>query len=201
MRLLAFLEYSAIFVGGLAIIAGQIYVIPKGVYLGIFVIGAGIALGGLESIFTRQLSFFSSDTGEAYGGAPAVLWGLMTLLAGAVVIGSAYLAADGSLRIVTSHLMRRPGPALAALGFLFSGAGILLMLNPRGRRGVWWTLLVRVPKTAIGLTLLIAGLAGIGLGFWEWLDPRAFERFSRNAWNWFDLRALERLWRNVFIRR
>jgi hypothetical protein len=52
-----------------------------------------------------------------------------------------------------------------------------MMLNPRGRRGLAWTLLVRVPRSLLGFIVVVGGLAGIGLGVWEWLEPLAFDRF------------------------
>lgn len=199
MRVLTFLEYTAIVVGVIAMIAGKTFFLPKGFHFGLFLVGAGFVLGGLESLFTRQMSFrFSSDSSEAYSGAPAVIWGLMVLLIGVTLIASAYVMEAGLWRTVVNHLTRRPGPALAALGLLCTGAGVLLMLNPRGRRGVWWTLLVRAPKVVMGLALVVAGLAGVGLGVWEWFEPRDFDRFSRDMWARFDLRAFDRFWRNIF---
>jgi len=179
-------------------VAGQFYGLPKGIHLGLFLIGAGIALGGLESIFTRQMSFrFSSGAGEAYAGMPAVVWGLMALLIGGVVIGSAYLLQVGSWHASVNYLSRRPGPVMAAGGLLSIGIGILVVINPRGKRGVWWTLLVRIPKTIAGLALIAGGLAAVGFGIWEWFEPRGFNRFAREAWNQFDPRAIQRLWHKL----
>ena len=49
-----------------------------------------------------------------------------------------------------------------------------------GRRGLAWTLLVRIPRSLLGFVLVAGGLAGIGLGAWEWREPQAFDRFVRN---------------------
>jgi hypothetical protein len=68
---------------------------------------------------------------------------------------------------------------LIAAGLPLIGIGALLMLNPQGRTGVVWTLLVRVPRSLAGFILVVGGLAGIGLGVWEWLEPRAFDDFVR----------------------
>lgn len=199
MRLLTFLEYCAIVVGIIAMAAAKFFAIPKGFNLGVFLIGAGIALGGLESLATRRMSFrTSSEAGENYAGAPAVIWGLMALLVGAAVIASAYLMDAGLWQTTVNTLTRRPGPAMAGLGLVAAGAGALLMFNPSGRRGVWWTLLVRVPKTIVGLVLVVAGLAAVGLGAWEWVDPRAYDRFVRGMWAQLDLRSFERLWKGMF---
>lgn len=200
MRLLTFLEYCAIVVGIIAMAAARLFAIPKGFHLGLFLIGAGIALGGLESLATRRMSFrTSNEAGEDYAGAPAVIWGFMALLVGAAVIAAAYLMDAGLWRNAVNYLTRRPGAVLAGGGLVIAGAGALLIFNRSGRRGVWWILLMRIPKTIVGLVLVVTGLAGVALGVWEWLDPRAFDRIARATWERFDvLRSLDRFWKGIF---
>jgi len=182
VRLIAFIEYAAVFVGIVGVIAGQFFALPKGVYLSVFLIGAGIALGGLESIATRRMCFRpSEDAYEAYAGAPALIVGLMVLLVGAAIIAAAYLLADGQWHSSVSQLTRRPAPLLGAAGLLLIGSGVLMMLNPQGRRGWAWTLLVRVPRGLLGLVLVACGLACIGLGVWEWFEPLAYDRFIESV--------------------
>ena len=146
--------------------------------MGVFLIGAGILLGGLESIVTRRMEFrISDDSFEAYAGAPAVIAGLMALLVGTAVIAAAYVLADGRLHSTVNLLTRRPAPVLIAAGLLVIGIGVLMMLNPQGRSGLAWTLLVRVPRSLLGFVLVTGELAGIGLGAWEWREPLAYDRF------------------------
>lgn len=198
MRILGFLEYSAVVIGIIAVIVSQFFAIRNGYHLGIFLIGAGIALGGLESVFTRQPGFFQSTASrEAYMGFPALIWGLMLLVIGAAVIAAAYLLHDGVWQSTVDALRRRPGPLLAGGGLIAACVGTLLMLNPRGRRGVWWTLLIRIPKAILGLILLLGGLAAIGLGAWEWFEPRAYERFSKDMLARLDPQALSRWWKSL----
>ena len=193
MRFLAFFEYLAVFIGILAIVAGKFFALPKGVYLGIFLIGAGVALGGFESVWTRRMCFRNSeDEWEAYAGAPALIVGLMALLVGGAVIASAYLLADGQWYSTVNYLTRRPAPVLVAAGLLLIGTGVLMLLNPRGRQGIAWTLLVRIPRSLLGLLLVVAGLGGIGLGIWEWLDPLAFDRFTNSLPRTLDWHAWQR---------
>ncbi len=198
MRFLAFFEYVAVVIGIIAIVAGQFFALPKGVHLGIFLVGAGIALGGFESVWTRRMCFRTSeDQYEAYAGTPAIIVGLMALIIGAGLVGSAYLLDDGRWYSTVHYLQRRPALVLVAAGFLLIGAGVLMMLNPRGRRGLAWTLLVRVPRWLLGLILALAGLTGIGLGVWEWLDPVAFDRFTRSLPPQLDWQAWDRWWRTL----
>lgn len=200
MRLFAFLEYTAVIVGIIGMVASRFFFLPKGFHLGLFLIGAGFALGGLESLFARRMSFrFASHAGEGYDGAPAMIWGGMALLIGAALIGAAYLMEQGLWHTTVNRLMRRPGPGIAAAGLLVAGTGALLMFNPR-RHGIWWTLFVRIPKTLLGLLLLVAGFAAVGLGVWEWFDPHAYGLFSRHAREYFDYRTIERLWRSLLSR-
>ncbi|MDH3438693.1 MAG: hypothetical protein OEN48_17150, partial [Betaproteobacteria bacterium] len=164
----------------------------------VFLIGAGIALGGLESVFTRRMCFRASDDMyEHYAGAPAMVVGLMALLIGTGLIATAYLLADGLWYSTMHYLTRRPAPVLIAAGLLLIGMGVLMMLNPRGRAGPAWTLLVRVPRSLLGFVLVVGGLAGIGLGAWEWLEPLAFDRFARNLPQTLDWRAIERWLRTL----
>lgn len=201
MRFFAFLEYMAVIVGIVGMIASKFFYLPKGFHLGLFLVGAGFALGGLESLFTRRMSFrFASHAGEGYAGAPALIWAGMALLIGAAFIASAYLMEQGAWRSTVNGLMRRPAPLLAAGGLLVTGAGALLMFNPR-RRGIWWTLFVRIPKTLVGLFLIAAGVAAIGLGVLEWFEPQAFDLFLKRAREQFDFRALDRFWRGLFALR
>jgi hypothetical protein len=179
VRLLALLEYAALVIGIIAVIAGQYFGLPKGVHLGLATIGAGIALGGLEGLFTRAMPFRASeDAYEAYAGAPAMIIGLMALLVGAALVGSAYLLSDGQWHATVQYLKHRPAPVLIAAGVLLVSIGTLMMLNPQGRRGLAWLLLLYIPRSLIGLSLVVAGLAHIGLGGWERLDPAAFDRFA-----------------------
>lgn len=180
MRIVAFVEFAAVIIGIIAVIAGEYFALARGVHLGVFLIGAGIALGGLESVYTRRMCFRAAeDAYEDYAGAPALIVGLMALIIGTGIIASAYLLADGLWHATVYRLARRPAPVLIAAGLLLIGSGVLMVLNPRGRRSLAWTILVRAPRSLLGIILALGGLAGIGLGAWEWLEPQAFDRFVR----------------------
>lgn len=181
MRLLAFIQFTTVIIGIIAVIAGHFFALPKGVHLGVGLIGAGITLGGLESVITQRMCFRTwDDKYQAYAGAPAMIVGLMALLIGTMLVAAAYVLTDGLWNSTLNYLMRRPAPVLIAAGLLLMGVGVLMMLNPHGRRSLVWTLLVRVPRSLLGIIVVAGGLAGIGLGAWEWLDPVAFDRFVKN---------------------
>jgi hypothetical protein len=180
VRLLAFIEYAAVLAGVIGVLAGRFFALAKGFHLGVFLIGAGIGLGGIEAVLTRRMPFRSADDAcEAYAGAPALIVGLMALLVGAGIVGSAYLLSDGLWHSTLNDLARRPAPVLGAAGLLLMGIGALMMLNPQGRTGWAWRLLVYLPRSVAGLVLFAGGLAAIALGAWDWFQPQAFDSFVR----------------------
>ena len=178
MRLIALIEYAAVVIGIIAMIAGHFFAIPKGVHLGVFLIGIGFAIGGMEGVFTRRMPFRPSDDAyEAYGGAPALIIGLMALAIGAAFIGSAYLLDMAQWHATVHYLNRRPAPVLGTGGLFLIGFGALLMLNPEGRSSWLWRIFVYFPRALLGVIVAMAGVAGIGHGVWEWLEPKAFDAF------------------------
>ena len=178
MRLIAFLEYVAVVIGVVALIAGQLFALSKAFHLGVFLVGAGVALGGIEALFTRRMPFRpSEDAYENYAGAPALIVGLMALVIGAGAIASAYLLDMARWHATVHYLMRRPAPLLALAGLFLIGIGILMTLNPQGRHAWVWRILVYAPRIAIGILVVAAGIAVSGLGAWEWLEPAAFDLF------------------------
>lgn len=197
MRLLGFLEYVIVIVGAIGMAAAHTYGLTKGVYLGLFLIGAGIALGGIESIVTRGMSFRFATIGvDHYAGVPAQIWGWMLLIIGGMVIASAYLMDAGQWRMTVNLLARRPGGLLALLGTVATAVGALVIFTPRSY-GLAWTLLVRVPKTIIGLVIAAAGVAAIGLGVWEAIDPASFARVTRDALAQAGLLPFDHYWRRL----
>lgn len=181
MHLTGFLEWALVALGVIGIAASQFADVPRGFFhFGVGLIGAGIALGGVESILTRRVGFrLHEDSGEDYSGPPAVIVGLMALLVGAAVVAAAYLIAEGQWNTTLNALMRRPGPALIAAGSFVAGAGMLLLFIPGGREGLVRTLLVRAPRLLLGVVLLLGGFAVVALGGWEFVQPQAFDRFVR----------------------
>jgi hypothetical protein len=73
--------------------------------------------------------------------------------------------------------MRRPAPLLAVGGLFLIGFGVLMMLNPQGRSSWVWRIFVYFPRSLLGLVVIAAGLAVIGLGAWEWFQPQAARAF------------------------
>lgn len=199
MRFFGFLEYAFVIVGAIGMAAANFFYLPKGFHLGLFTVGAGFALGGLESLATRRMSFrIATHGGEGYDGVPAVIWGVLTLAIGTLLIASAYLMEEGLWRATVNSITRRPGLAMAAGGVLAMAAGVLLMFH-RGRRGAWRTILIRMPKTFLGLVLIVAGALAVVLGAIEWLDAQSYARLVRRGSDALGLAAIQRWWRDLDI--
>lgn len=116
MRLIGFVEYAAIVMGVIGIVAGQFFYLPKGFHLGVFLIGAGVALGGLEALASRRMPFrLSEDGGESLAGFPALIVGLLALAVGAGFIASAYLLAEGQWHATVHRLERLAAELLRKL--------------------------------------------------------------------------------------
>ena len=197
MRFFAFLEYVFVIIGAIGMAAARYYYLPKGFHLGLFMVGAGFALGGLESLATRRMSFrFATHTGEGYNGAPAVIWGLMAFAIGSALIAAAYLMEEGLWRTTVSSVARRPGLAIAATGLLAVGAGALLMFY-RGKRGAWRTLFIRIPKALAGLVLIVGGVAAVGLGIVEWIDHPSYVRITQRGIEYLDFYGIRSAWRDL----
>ena len=178
MRLVAFLEYAAVIIGIIAIIAGHFFALPKGFHLGVFLVGAGLALGGIGGLVTRRMPFrLADDAYEDYAGLPALIVGLMALVIGAGTIWAGYLLEQAQWHATVQYLMRRPAPLLAAAGLFFICVGVLMLLNPQGHHSWVWRILVYFPRATVGILVIAAGVAGIGLGAWEWRDPKALAAF------------------------
>jgi hypothetical protein len=107
-----------------------------------------------------------------------VIVGMMVLVVGAGMIAAAYLLDNGQWHSTLNTLMRRPAPLLAAGGMFLAGFGVLMMLNPQGRSGWLWRIFLYFPRWLLGLVVVAAGIAGISLGMWEWLDSQAFRAFA-----------------------
>ena len=182
MRISAFIEYSAIAVGVLAILAGKYLALPKGIELGGCLIGVGFVLAGLEAVFTRQMSLRFSDYGwDDWMGMPAVIVGMMELLVGLALVGFAYAQNAGQWLTLVNFLSSRPGPVLAAVGLLLSGFGLVVVIMADRFGGKLRFIFVGGPQIVVGAAIIIFGAAMISGGTWEWFHHPSFERFTDSA--------------------
>jgi hypothetical protein len=198
VHLIAFIEYCAIVAGVAAIVAGKYFSLHKGVELGYFLIGASFLLAGLTSVYTRQTSSPFSGSGSSNGsGVRAIIVGLMQILAGSALIGSAYALSGGHWLTVVNFISARPGPVLAAIGLTLTGAGLLLIIGAGRNGSVLRFFLTGIPRMFIGVIVLTFGIATAGAGAWEWFDHRGFERFANGVAAKLNLPEPAPLWRKA----
>jgi hypothetical protein len=180
MRLLTFLEYAAIVIGAIAIFAGRHFALANGVHIGIFLIGAGIAVGGIESLYSRQMSLRLAET-AAYDGYPAMVWGAMLLLVGGALIGYAYLLDAGAWPPAARFLLQTPGIMYVAAGLLLLGLSVLLFTDPGSQRKWWQTLLLRVPRVVAAVVAMTCGIAALASAAWQIADPQGYAQVERQV--------------------
>ena len=182
MRLLTFLEYVVILVGAIAIFAGQHFALEKGIHLGILLIGAGLAVGGIESLYSRRMSLrFSEDAAEGYSGFPALVWGTMLLLAGAALVGYAYLLDVGLWPRAERLLNQNPAIVYIVAGLFLAGFSVLLFTDTNANRKLWQTILLRVPRVIVAVVVLTCGVAAMASGAWQIVDPQGFAQVERQV--------------------
>jgi hypothetical protein len=198
MRISAFVEYALLGVGILGVAGGKLFGLPKGVELGIALVGLGFALAGLEAIISRQMSMRFSDYGwDDWMGAPAVIVGMMQLLIGLALVGSAYALNFGQWTRLLNFLSHRPGPLLAGIGLLVLGLGLVIIIVADRYGGKLRFIFVGLPRIAIGVVFLVAGIAIVAAGTWEWFHHPSFERFAESAAQQLKLPSPGQLWRNT----
>jgi hypothetical protein len=198
MRLTAFIEYCAIAIGIISILADRYLAFPKGVELGGCLIGIGFLLAGLEAILTRQMSLRFSDYGwDDWMGAPSVIVGMMQLLTGLALIGCAYAQYAGQWLNVVNFLSARPGPVMAAAGLMLLGLGMVVIIMADRYGGKLRFIFVGGPQMVVGAVLMTLGVASLSAGTWEWFHRPSFERFAQSTAKKLNLPTPVKAWRNT----
>ncbi|MGD8477992.1 MAG: hypothetical protein PVI98_12640 [Burkholderiales bacterium] len=198
MRITAFIEYGLLGIGILGVVAGKLFGLPKGVELGIALVGLGFALAGLEAIISRQMSMRFSDYGwDDWMGSPSVIVGIMQLLVGLVTIGSAYALNFGLWTRLLNFLSERPGPLLAGIGLLLLGLGLVIIIVADRYGGKLRFVFVGLPRITFGVLIAVLGIAVVGAGAWEWFHHPSFERFAESAAQDLNLPPPGQVWRNT----
>jgi hypothetical protein len=182
MRLMTYIEYTLIVVGVIGHLAGRFFGLPDAVHLGMGVAGAGLALAGIESLYTRRMSMrFSPDAAPNYAGFPALVWGVMALAAGVAVIASAYVLDAGKWARVAAVLHTHYGLIYLAAGILLAGSSVLAFVDPGGRLHWWEDLVYRLPRVALGTIFAVFGVVAVAAGAWQLFDAQGFAAVERDV--------------------
>ena len=177
-----FIEYAAILTGTVCLLAGSQFVVLRDSHLGIYLIGTGLALAGIEALWSREMSLiFSGETAPRHSGLPAVVWGLMLLGVGGAMIGYAYLTGAHLWPRVETTLARYPGLNYLAAGLLMIGFSIQLFVDSGRTRSLVQTFFFRVPRVMFAVVVLLGGIAVAAGGGWQLLDAHSFAASQRTA--------------------
>lgn len=198
MRITAFIQYCAVAIGMIGVIAGKYMGLPKGIELGLSVMAVGFLFAGLQAIFTRQMSMRFSDFGwDNWMGGPSIIVGLMQLFVAAILLGCAYEYHAARWPILVDFFASRPGPVLAALGLLVFATGLLVVIMADRFGGKLRFMFVAGPQIISGLAILTLGVAIFGAGVWEWFHHPSFERFTERTAQQLNLPSPGQLWRST----
>lgn len=130
-------------------------------------------------------------------GAPSVIVGLMQLLIGLAVIGSAYTLNFGLWTRLLDFLSARPGPLLAGIGFLVAGLGLVIIIMADRYGGKVRFVFVGLPRIIFGIVVVTAGTGILAAGTWEWFHHPSFERFAESTAQQLKLPPPGQAWRNT----
>ena len=182
MRLLTFLEYAAILTGAISLLASTQFDVLRDSFLGIYLIGAGLALAGAEALYSREMSLlYTGETAPRHSGFPAIVWGLMLLCVGGAMIAYAYLTGAGLWPRVETTLAQYPGWNYLAGGLLMIGFSIQLFADSGSTRAWWQTFLLRAPRVLFASVILLGGITVAAGGAWQLLDAQSFAAAQRMA--------------------
>jgi hypothetical protein len=178
LRLLTFIEFAAILTGAIALLAGTQFNVLNDSHVGLYLIGAGLALAGAEALYSREMSLlFSGESAPRHSGFPAIVWGLMLLCVGVALVGYADLSRTGLWPRVAASLTLYPGASYVAAGLLMIGMSILLYVDSGSARNWLRMLLLRVPRVLLAIVLLLVGITVTAGGTWQLLEPQGFDAF------------------------
>ena len=140
---------------------------------------------------------FSDYGWDDWMGVPSVIVGLMQLLIGLAVIGSAYALNYGQWTRLLNFLSDRPGPLLAGIGLLVLGLGLVVIIMADRYGGKLRFVFVGLPRITFGIVTLALGFAILSAGAWEWFHHPSFERFADSTAQQLKLPPPGQAWRSA----
>ena len=201
MRITGLIEYAAIVLGIAGVVAGTVFGLPKGINLGLGVMGVGFALASLEAMLFRTMSMRFSDMGwDDWSGFPAMMVGIIQLIIGAALIGSAYARYAGQWSHAIEFASDHPGLVMVVFGLILLCTGMLIVFIADRYGSTLWFLFVVVPKIAFGATVLLVGLVVIGGGVWQTMQPEKFDQFANRTAASFNLPQPMPLWHRALAK-
>ena len=190
-----YLQVGLAGLGGVLVIAGFNLDLPMVMDAGALSLAAAAVTSGLASIMTRRIVFLWPGWRYrlvAWHGIASVLIGLAFLVLGlaAVLVVLAHLGGM-SVDQIRDALVDRPWRALVPAGFFMLANGLAMIIGfEDGRdphRSALWNLLMSIPSRLGGLIGIALGAGVLAVGWYELLQPRAFDDFIERlsqGWPW-----------------
>jgi len=157
--------------------------------LGLVAFGAALAVIGTLAIVERRVLFWNETVSnrvaiQTHRGVPAVLMGAAVLLGGVIVLLLVTAHALGaSVQAMRGLVLTRPGLALVPVGTMLVLFGLSfvagLLAGRDADKGLLFNAMLGLPSRVGGAILLAWGLAALGAGTFELLQPEAFDRAVR----------------------
>lgn len=156
-----------------------------------FVENAGIACFGLasmligwEGIITRRLVIGSRRHGSRrlYTGVAAILQGVQFNFLGLFFIVAAILMQlNANTRAIAEQFAQHPGLPLITLGMIgLIQAAIMFIGSPVSPQSSRFVIILDLVLARLlpGIVLVVLGLGAVGLGFFEFVAPNAFDQMG-----------------------
>lgn len=178
MRTLSIVEIILGVSGMLAIGGGLKLDNPLLLYGGFVLFGGMFLVGGIDAVLTRELSWTSRRAPTRrlrYEGAPAVLFGLTSVIVGLWVSGFGAISLMGLGSAAAESLLRRPGLLLLSLGAALVCAGAASIGGSKDANRSTADLLMSLPSRFGGLIFVLLGAGAVLAGLMEIAAPGTFD--------------------------
>jgi len=180
------IELSLI-IGGIVLAGlGSQWTINILISLGVFLLGTGLLIGGINALLRPNFGFWHHDKiNEWLRGVILWIWGVIWVLGGLWALLIALVILLGKGEIAQAYIFRHPGILILSIGIALLGKGITNMFEPMGDSSSIGEILQRLPSRIGGFLLVLLSIALIVLGLFETFTPIGFDALISSMFNIF----------------
>jgi len=192
MKKLVLLIYLVfIFSGGMAAYFGLTHQNPWLAGVGLFSMGIGLILIGINDIVTRE-SVELDDAGymTIYRGWSAIFGGILWIVLGIAALAGAIAVFFGQQGALLQWVGKHPGIGLIGAGLVALSFGGRMLFGAEEQKDSALPFLISLPGRVFGLLLIFLGVVLLATGILEILFPSVFQGGMAifQAW-WKDLKC------------